>query len=49
MKSRSGKAETGLINPDSAIEEIRMNLIQAFSPPNKVRMSIPHPCGMGLK
>ena len=38
----------GLI-PDSAIEEIRMNLIQAFSPPNKVRMSIPHPCGMGLK
>ena len=27
-------------NPDSAIEEIRMNLIQAFSPPNKVRMSI---------
>jgi len=35
--------------PDYAIEEIRMNLIQAFSPPNKVRMSIPHPCGMGLK
>ena len=29
--------------PDSTIEEIRMNLIQAFSPPNKVRMSIPHP------
>ena len=26
-----------------------MNLIQAFSPPNKVRMSIPHPYGMGLK
>ena len=37
------------ITPDSAIEEIRMNLIQAFSPPNKVRMSIPHPYGMGLK
>ena len=37
------------LNPDYAIEEIRMNLIQAFSPPNKVRMSIPHPCGMGLK
>jgi len=35
--------------PDSTIEEIRMNLIQAFSPPNKVRMSIPHPCGMELK
>ena len=35
--------------PDSAIEKIIMNFIQAFSPPNQVRMSIPHPCGMGLK
>ena len=33
---------------DSAIKQISMNLIQAFSPPNKVRMSIPHPYGMGL-
>ena len=34
---------------DSAIKQISMNLIQAFSPPNKVRMSILHPYGMGLK
>ena len=37
------------IIPDSAIEKIRKNLIQAFSPPNKVQMSIPHPYGMRLK
>ena len=37
------------ITPDSAIEQIIMHFIQAFSPANKVRMSIPHPCGMGLK
>ena len=30
--------------PDSTIEEIRMNLIQAFSPPNKVWISVSHPC-----
>ena len=29
-----------LFIPDSAIEKISMNLIQAFSPPNKVRMLI---------
>ena len=41
--------ELGKLNPDSAIGQIGMNLIQAFSPSNKVRMSIPHPYGMGLK
>ena len=33
------KNHTHSLNPDSAIEKISMNLIQAFSPPNKVRMS----------
>ena len=35
--------------PDSTIEEIRMNLIQAFSPLTKIWAWIPHPYGMGLK
>ena len=35
--------------PDSAIEEIRMNFIQAFSPPNKVRMSMPLPLRDGAE
>ncbi len=29
-----------MFSPNSAIEQRRMNLIQAFSPPKKVRMSI---------
>ena len=38
-----------VLNPDSAIEPIRMNLIQAFSPLTKIWAWIPHPYGMGLK
>ena len=28
---------------------VPVKLCQAFSPPNKVRTWIPHPCGIGLK
>ncbi|AEW20351.1 hypothetical protein BFO_0749 [Tannerella forsythia 92A2] len=37
----------GTLNPDSAIEEIKMNLIQAFSPPPGYKHRYPTLAGWG--